>query len=110
MIEASFDCRADLQGYDGVLHGGVVCMLLDGAMTNCLFAQGRSAVTAEMQVRFRHPVQIHRRAVVRAWIESSIGVFQVLQAEIRQDDRVMATATGKFFDTAFASQRLAKTQ
>lgn len=37
-VQATFDCREAYAGYANVLHGGVVSALLDGAMTNCLFA------------------------------------------------------------------------
>jgi acyl-coenzyme A thioesterase PaaI-like protein len=36
-----------------MLHGGVISSILDGTMTNCLFAHGTVAVTAELRVRFR---------------------------------------------------------
>ncbi len=101
-VEASFACDPRWQGYDGVLHGGTVCMLLDGAMTNCMFALGQSAVTAELKVRFRAPLRAGRAAAVRAWRESSCGMLHVLAAEVRQDDRVVATATAKFVDKKFA--------
>ena len=31
-VEAVFDCRGRVEGYAGLVHGGVVSMLLDGAM------------------------------------------------------------------------------
>ena len=55
-VEEAFDCSDRFQGYPGMLHGGVISSLLDGAMTNCLFAHGIVAVTADLKVRFRHPV------------------------------------------------------
>ena len=36
-VEATIDCRADFQGHEGRLHGGIVSSLLDGAMVHCLF-------------------------------------------------------------------------
>ena len=93
---ASFDCRPLLEGYPGVLHGGVISALLDGAMTNCLFAQGRAAVTAELRVRFRHPVATDGTARLRAWIDRSCPPLFVLRAELRQGEQLMATAEGKF--------------
>ena len=97
-VEAIFDCEGVFQGYPNMIHGGVICSLLDGAMTNCLFAHGWPAVTAELKVRFRHPIVTDSRAVVRARIESSMRPLHVLKAEIRQDDCVMATAMGKFVE------------
>ena len=52
-VTASFDCGESFDGYGGMLHGGVVSAIADGAMTNSLFAYGIAAVTAELNVRFR---------------------------------------------------------
>lgn len=104
VVEACFPCPSALQGYEGILHGGVSSALLDGAMTNCLFAMGRPAVTAEMRIRFRHPVQTGCPVLVRAWLESSHGILHLVTAELRQNDRVMVTASGKFVDKPLMSK------
>jgi acyl-coenzyme A thioesterase PaaI-like protein len=100
-VEASFSCGRVFQGYPDVLHGGVISMLLDGAMTNCLFAHNIVAVTADLAVRFRHPVATTNVALVRAWINSSTGPLHYLTAELMQNSEVKATATGKFLDKSF---------
>ena len=66
-------------------------MLLDGAMTNCLFAHGQAAVTAELTVRYRHPVATQRPALLRAWIEESRAPLRVIAAEITQGGQIKAT-------------------
>ena len=96
-VTASFDCSEVFQGYPNVMHGGVISSLLDGVMTNCLFAHGRVAVTTELRVRFRHPVATGCRATVRAWIGSSYHRLYILKAELVQNDQVKATAEGKFW-------------
>ncbi len=85
-VEAVFPGGDTYQGYTGVLHGGVIAMLLDAAMTNCLFAQERRSVTADLAVRFRHPV--------------ASGQPARLRAELWQADQLRATATGKFMETS----------
>ena len=97
-VESEICCGSDFEGYTHQLHGGVVAMLLDGAMTNCLFAHGREAVTAELTVRYRHPVAPNRTALVRAWIERSRPPFTAIAASLIQDGRVTATASAKFID------------
>jgi acyl-coenzyme A thioesterase PaaI-like protein len=93
---AKFDCPPHLVGYEGLLHGGIVSSLLDGAMTNCLFLHSHVAVTAELIVRFRHPVRLGRPAVVRAWlVHDEPPVFR-LKAELMQDEVSKATAQGAF--------------
>ena len=95
-VRASFECDKAFEGYAGMLHGGVITSLLDGAMTNCMFAKGIPAITAELNVRFRHPVIISRLATVRAWVERSSPPLHLLRAELLQDEQLKATALGKF--------------
>ena len=99
-VQATFDCEKAYEGYANVLHGGVVSALLDGAMTNCLFAHEHPGVTAELTVRFRHPVRTDTTATVRAWIEGCSPPLHVLKAEVVQNGQIKATACGKFMDQA----------
>ena len=97
-VLASHCCSAFLQGYPEMLHGGVISSLLDSAMTNCLFAFGHVAVTAKMEVLFRHPVRVGSDFTVRAWRTDTPvpGSLFNVRAEIRQDDRPVAQAKALF--------------
>ena len=96
-VEACFDCDAAFEGYAGLLHG-VIASLLDGAMTNCMFAHGCPVVTAELKVRFRHPVVTDKAATVRAWIDQSSPPLYLLKADVVQAEQVKATACGTFME------------
>ncbi|MBN2022222.1 MAG: PaaI family thioesterase [Pirellulales bacterium] len=98
-VQAAFGCAAAYEGFPGVIHGGVISSLLDGAMTNCLFAHGVTGVTGELRVRFRHPVVTNRRCQVRAWIDRSLFPFHVVKAELVQERQIKAKATGKFVES-----------
>jgi acyl-coenzyme A thioesterase PaaI-like protein len=104
-VQAAFDCGEAFQGYPGLLHGGIVCSLLDGAMTNWLYAHGQRGVTGELKVRFQDPVTTGHKAIVRAWIDYSSPPLHVLKAELIQDEQVKANATGKFMEHAFFELR-----
>ncbi len=95
-VEADFACAARFAGYPEHLHGGVIASLLDSAMTSCLFARGREAMTAELTVRYHAPVEIGRPAVVRAWPERHSHWLSRVRAELRQDGGLKASAWGKF--------------
>ena len=97
-VTAEFDCSDDFEGYGGILHGGVAATLLDSAMTNCLFAHGIAAVTAEMIVRFRHPIELGVPVTAQAHIAWSQTPLHILEAQIVQGGRVKAKATGKFME------------
>lgn len=95
-VSAVFLGNPTLEGYAGMLHGGVVAALLDGAMTNCLFARGIRALTGDLHVRYRSPVRVAEELIVRAWVESSWHELFHLAAEITQAGELKARAQGKF--------------
>ena len=105
-VKASFECDKTYEGYSGILHGGIISSILDGAMGNCLFARGQTAVTVEMNTKFKLPVQINKQATVTAWIEKICHPLYFLHAEIIQDGQTKAVAKAKFFDKPEMADKL----
>ena len=96
-VKTVFECDEIFEGYPGILHGGVISTLLDGAMGHCMFARGLAAVTVEMTTRFRHPVITGKAANISARITRISHPLYLLEAEIAQYGKVNATAKGKFY-------------
>ena len=96
VIKARFQAHSALQGYDDVLHGGVIAALLDAAMTHCLFHHGVQAVTGDLHVRFVQPVSCNATLEIHAWMLSSTPPVYRSRAEIIHEKRVMAWAEAKF--------------
>lgn len=95
-VSTTFTGTPTLQGYQGILHGGVISALLDSAMTHCLFNQGIEAVTAEMKVRYLHEIPCDAELTLTAsLISHRRGLYQV-QAEVRMEEKPMAKSEGKF--------------
>ena len=67
-------------------------------MGHCMFARGQIAVTAEMTIRFRHPVVTNQEATVSARITRFSHPLYLLEAEIIQAGQVKVTAKAKFLD------------
>lgn len=97
-VTATFECNENFEGYPGILHGGIISMILDSAMGNCMFSRGRAAVTVEMNTKFRHPVLTGRQATVSAKITRVSHPLYLLEARIIQDGQIKATGKGKFYD------------
>ncbi len=98
-VQATFRTASRYQGYEGILHGGVISTLLDAAMAHCLFARGVTAVTAEMTVRFLREVPVACDVSVGAkLISERHGVFQ-LTASLSLAGKRLAVAKGKFCRT-----------
>lgn len=97
-VEAEFECRRCYQGYPEFLHGGIASLLLDAAMTNCLFARQIRAVTARLIVRYILPVKVDRRVKIRAWVREYEPPLFVLEAELEQDGKVAVRGSAKFIN------------
>jgi acyl-coenzyme A thioesterase PaaI-like protein len=97
-VSASFLGHPGLEGFQGFLHGGMIASLLDGAMTNCLFAHGHEAMTGELKVRYREPVIIGEEMLIRAWITRSQSPLHLLEAKLTQQGCLRATASAKFVE------------
>ena len=99
-VTATVDCSPAMQGYTGVVHGGIISLMLDAAMTNCLFQRGVSALTAQLSLRFREPLQAGRSAVVSARVVRETGNAFVVEGNIWQDSRLKAKGEAIFMRKA----------
>ncbi len=57
-LRTTFVASPTYQGWDGIVHGGIVSTLLDEAMAKLAFELGYQAVTASLEVRFKKPAPI----------------------------------------------------
>lgn len=97
-VEGTFGCGKFYEGYENVLHGGIVSSLLDGAMASCILAKGLEAYTVGLHVRYRAAVETGVPATVRGtWVKAT-GPLHLLQASLEQNGQVRAVARAKFFE------------
>ncbi|MDX9835430.1 MAG: PaaI family thioesterase, partial [Desulfobulbus sp.] len=66
-IRAEFVASEDMQGYDGLLHGGVIAALMDVAIIHWLFQHDIQAVTGDLRVRYLQPVACNIPLELIAW-------------------------------------------
>ena len=96
-VKAIIAAHKNLQGYDNIMHGGIIATLLDASMTHCLFSKNIEALTADMNIRFLHPVKCGDRLELSAKLVSSTGPLYRLEAEIKNDDKILVRGNAKFF-------------
>ena len=64
--ELALDRR--FEGWDGVIHGGILCAILDEVMAWALVGEDNWGVTARMAVAFRKPVAVDTPIRAEGWI------------------------------------------
>ena len=94
-IRAEFVASEDLQGYDGLLHGGVIAALMDAAIIHWLFQHGIQALTGDLRVRYLRPAACNIPLELIAWQVFSCPPLYHLKAELRAGGRPLARAEGK---------------
>lgn len=94
---SEFALHNNFQGYKNIIHGGIVTAILDEAMIHAATAGGLNPVTAELTVRFKHPLYAGRDAVVEA--ELTRNETRIVEAHSRIIEKasgiVIAEATAK---------------
>lgn len=66
--KAEFTPTDVYQGWEGIVHGGIVSCLLDEAMAYAAFFEGLPSVTAEAQVKLKRPAMVGEPLVISASI------------------------------------------
>ena len=88
----------EFQGYEGIVHGGIVTTMLDEAMSK--FIQEKyheQALTGRLEVRFKNPTPTNQELKISAWQESQRRNIIFLKSTIETEDgTVTAEATAKF--------------
>lgn len=97
-VSTHFTGNSTMQGYDGIMHGGVLSALLDTAMAHCLLHEDIEAMTGELNVRFYDPVDCNSTLKIKAWIDSSLPPLYHLRSDIRINDKVVCKAKAKFME------------
>lgn len=96
VVETEVTLTRRLQGYHGILHGGVISSLLDAAMAHSLFTVGIEAVTGDLRIRFLHEVPCRGKIALRSWVLASFPPLYSVRAEILFEGQLMAWGEGKF--------------
>ncbi len=85
LLKAVVVFQKEHQGYNGVVHGGMMAMVLDEMMVNLAWTEGIPTVTGELITRFKKPAKIGQK----------IHFEGVLDASKRKGRVVYASASAK---------------
>jgi uncharacterized protein (TIGR00369 family) len=85
-IQTSFIPTETYQGYDGIVHGGILSALLDEAMAKLAFELGYNAVTATLSVRFKSPAKVQEKLMIRGEIIQASRKLVLAKATIHGEE------------------------
>ncbi|MBP7733546.1 MAG: PaaI family thioesterase [Caldisericia bacterium] len=95
-VEAFFECPEKYQGWDGIIHGGIVSTLIDEAMYHAM-TDKPDALTAEMTVRFVRPLRVGAKVKVLGFVDETKGRIITTRAEIRdENNELIAKGTARY--------------
>jgi len=99
-VKGVFNVLPRHQGYSGLLHGGIASSLLDAAMTHCLLNMNVAALTAQLDVRYHHPILLGESVeVIGQCISVKRGIY-FLKALLNVGGELRVSASGKFIRSA----------
>lgn len=94
-ISATFIPSDIHQGYEGIIHGGILAALLDEAMVKLTVSLGIPAVTAEIIVKFKTPAAPGDALFISGRLIHETRRLIRAEAKIERGPVVIAEATGK---------------
>ncbi len=96
VVSGELAARADLVGFPGQLHGGLIGAVLDDAMGRLGALSGKWYLTGEFAVRFHSPVEVGQVVRVEAWATRWDRRLLATRARALAGDVEVATATGTY--------------
>jgi acyl-coenzyme A thioesterase PaaI-like protein len=98
-VWAPFTPTDAFEGYGGIIHGGIVCTILDEVMAWSLYRERTWAVTGQLNTRFRKPMVVGEPVRATGRIVNDRGRIIEMRADIRRetDNRLIAEGAATFF-------------
>src|SRR4030065_855841 len=96
-LKTTFIASPTFQGWDGIIHGGIISTLLDEAMAKLIYELGYQAVTASLEIKFKKPAPILEPLHVYGEItEESKRLIRAKAHEAKKDGTVRASGRSVF--------------
>jgi uncharacterized protein (TIGR00369 family) len=96
-LKTIFVASPTFQGWDGIVHGGIISTLLDEAMAKLVYELGFQSVTASLEIRFKKPAPILEPLHVYGTItEVGKRLIRAKAYVTQEDGTILATGTSTF--------------
>ena len=93
-LKTTFVASPTFQGWDGIVHGGIISTLLDEAMAKLIYELGYQAVTASLEIKFKKPAPILEPLLVYGEITEVNRRLVRAKARVTKEDKTIL-AEGK---------------
>ena len=95
-VVTEFTPRKEHCGWKNVVHGGILCAIMDETMSwAVLHIKKETGVTKEMNLKFKHPVFINEKIMIRSKItNASKKEIRLLSEIINQNGVICTVAEG----------------
>lgn len=101
MIRCEFVARKEHQGFSGIVHGGIIGLIMDEAMVNLLWKLGEKAVTSEFVMRLKNPAYVGKKLIFSAGIEKQAkNIFYTKALCENEEGLIIAAGTAKCIKVA----------
>lgn len=88
---------SQFQGWQGLVHGGILATLLDEAGVYACRATGEHFVTAELTVKYKLPVPVETELLVSAEVVEQKRKIHFVQARVEADGKLLAESSSRIF-------------
>ncbi len=68
VVRAEWVPASEWEGFEGIIHGGIISTVLDEVMSKAVAAAQSQALTGELRVRFRSHVVSGKTYLIRGWV------------------------------------------
>jgi uncharacterized protein (TIGR00369 family) len=105
--EAALVMAPQFMGWENLIHGGIVCTILDEVMAWSLIEQDSWGVTARLSVDFKRPVLVGQSIRASGWVVESRRRIQRTAGQIvdAESGDVLATAEATYVAASDAKKR-----
>lgn len=96
-LKTTFVASPTFQGWDGIVHGGILSTLLDEAMAKLVYELGYQAVTASIEIKFKKPAPILEPLLVYGELtEVSRRLIRARAHIAQKDGTILAVGVSTF--------------
>ncbi|HPM03990.1 MAG: PaaI family thioesterase [Candidatus Cloacimonetes bacterium] len=95
-----WETHSDYEGYPGIIHGGIISTLLDEVMAKTILSGGQTAVTTELNIKYKKPALVNKKYKVTGTIlyqKKRMIECSAIMSEADDDKHIIAEAKATYW-------------